>query len=330
MGRLLGGPAWTWVADGLGPDRILRLAAALATAAGLALLLTRSPWLLATAIAGLALARAPLFPIMDAATLHALGRGYGPIRAVGSVAFLVVAATGGLLRDRYSDAPLVMAVGLLGLTAAVTLALPPLETARAPRSAPGAWRRLARRPGLPLLLVGCVLHGATLSAYDQLFAMHVHALGLPAAATGTALALGVGVEVGILAMAPALLSRLGPRALLLVGVASGVPRFLITGTTHTPTLLVAIQALHGLHFGAFWVAGSTLFSRLAPPELRNSTQALLPASAFGAGPLLGLSLAAGMLRWGSTQQLYLCMAALSALATLVLLLWTPPGEPRRS
>lgn len=326
MGRLLGGPAWTWVADRLGPDRILRWAAISAALCGLALLLARSPWLLALTIAGWSLSRAPLFPIMDASTIHALGRGYGPIRATGSVAFLLAALAGGLLRDRVSDAPLLLAVGLLWLTAAVSLALPPLQAT--PQGATHRpWRALVLRPGLGPLVGGCLLHGATLSTYDQLFAMHVDAMGLPAAATGGALALGVGVEIGILTAAPWLLQRLGPRALLLLGVASGVPRSLITGTTHSPTLLVATQALHGLHFGAFWVAGTTLFAGVAPPQLRNSTQALLPAAAFGAGPLLGLSLASAVLRHGDTQQLYLCMAAISALATLALL-WAPrPSAP---
>ena len=74
------------------------------------------------------------------------------------------------------------------------------------------------------------------------------------------------------------------------------------------------QALHGVHFGAFWLAATALFAEEAPPALRHTTQALLPAAMFGAGPLLGLSLGAAVLSFSTTITLYFVMAGLAAAA----------------
>jgi len=320
MGRLLGGPLWSWVADRTSADRILRIAAVctLLTAllVGLTVALPSTGALVAAAIVAYGIARSPRFSIMDASTVRWVGDRYGRVRAVGSVAFLLLVWLGGVLRPTVPLAPLALVIFGTAVGTATTFALPTLP-ARAPR--PPTWadvRELARHRPLVVLVIVSTLQGVSLSSYDQLFAMHIDNLGLPSWVTGTSFALGVLVEVGVLTGGSWLLRRLGRRGVLLLGVASGVPRFLLTSVTTSAWGLIAIQSLHGLQFGAFWLAATSAFAAEAPPELRNSTQALLPSASYGAGPVIGMALAwLGLQLGGSVPLHYVVVAGVSVVAS---------------
>ncbi|MEQ1503623.1 MAG: MFS transporter, partial [Myxococcota bacterium] len=125
----------------------------------------------------------------------------------------------------------------------------------------------------------------------------------------------------VLANSERLLARFGAVPLFAAAVAVGVPRFAITAVTTDPVLLVATQALHGINFGAFWLGGTTVFAERAPDSLRSTTQALLPAAAFGAGPVIGLGLATALLARFDTGMVFAVASATSAVATLGLLGW---------
>lgn len=326
IGRLVGGPLWSWVADRAGAEGVLRGTTVVAAACALGMLAPVGPLPLVWLLLAFTVVRAPTFSIADATTLRLVGRNYGKVRAVGSAAFLVTVGLCGVLRDGWAPAPLALSAALLIGTAAVTWALPPLDPPAAP---PGlqALLRLLRHPVLlPLSVVG-VLHGAALSAYDNLFALHVESLGLPATVTGAGLVVGVGVEVLVLGAGARLLGALGPNRLMLLALIATVPRYLVTAASTSAVALVAVQGLHGLQFGAFWLAGATLYAENAPAALRNSTQALLPATSFGAGPLLGLGAATFVLRAWDTSTLYLVMAAVGALAVAVWLRFAPEPRP---
>ncbi|MEN0068046.1 MAG: MFS transporter [Myxococcota bacterium] len=322
LGRLLGGPLWSWVADRTSPDRILRTAATASLLAALGLALTTvvgtAGALVAFAILAYGIARSPMFAIMDAATVEWLGDRYGRIRAAGSVTFLVLIWLGGWLRPSLPLAPLWIAIAMMALATAITYSLPPLP-ARAPH--PPTWqdvRELLRHRPLVMLVLISTLQGFGLSSFDQLYTVHIDTLGLPSWVTGTSYAVGVCAEVGILTAGSWLLRTLGRRGVLLIGVAVGVPRFLMTAFATSAWSLVAIQTLHGVHFGAFWLAATSAFAAEAPPALRNSTQALLPSAAYGAGPVLGMVAAWTGLQLGGTLPLhYTIVAGVSAVATVL-------------
>ncbi len=318
VGRLVGGPVSGWVADRQGPAVVLRLATVLSAALGALLLLPLPAGVAAAVIGGFALTRAPVFPVADATTIALLGRGYGPVRAVGSVAFLACVAVGGWLREEvWALAPVALAVTALVATAAVSWTLPRVNAPASPPTARQALRLLGH-PRLWPVFVACALHGASVTAYDSLFSVHVEQLGLPATVTGTALALGVFVEIGVLVAAPRLLTRLGPLPLLTIALATGVPRYVVTGWATDPVWVIAAQALHGIHFGAYWVAGIAWVSEQAPPELRTTAVAMLPAATFGVGSLLGLGAAAVLLRGdGDVALLYRALIGVSATAAAI-------------
>ena len=321
IGRIFGAPFWGWIADRTGTHGLVfRAAVLLGALAGVGFLVAKTPPLLAASVLLMALSRAPVFPIADATTVAILGenrRNYGRIRAAGSIAFILAIGASGWLRGTYPRAPLWIGGSLLIATAVVSWGFPSLV---APPKRPSLHdlRKVMVDPVLLPLMGISALHGMTLTTYDSLFSLHVERLGMAPWVTGVAMSLGVLVEVGILFSGRQLLDRLGPLRLMLLAVACGIPRWILTGTTTDPAILVAAQALHGLHFGAFWIAGVALFSENAPDNLKASAQALLPASSFGVGYFLSMATAWLVLGPLTLQQLFGALAGISTVATV----WT--------
>jgi PPP family 3-phenylpropionic acid transporter len=333
LGALLAAPAWAWVADRGGDTRRLLAGLGLGTALALALLAT--PLGPTGAVAALALfaatwpAQSPLVDALAVRSLPDAGRGYSRIRLWGSVSFLAAVALNGPARDAWGPAPMAFGAGLLLLAVLATRGLPDLRAVPRPPS-PRDWARLLADPELALLGLASVLHGVGLAYYNAFFARHVEVLGLASAWTSAALGLAVAVEVGVMAMAPRWLVRARPAVLVAIAMGASAPRWWGTALATDPAAIVALQAIHGLSFGLFWSAAVPAFARRAPPGLERSAQALLPATAFGVGPLLGLAVARVALREGTPAVLFQIGAAASVLATvaaMALVLRTPrPGR----
>ncbi len=316
LGFLFAGPIWGWVADRTGrPTTVLRLSAALCFASVLAAAATSDWRFLVPSLAALALCRAPMIPLVDVLTVKSLGANsdaYGRVRMWGSVAFIGSVWVVGQQVEASWRAPLYGNALLLGGACLLTWFLPELprpESPVKPEIGP-----LVRHPMLRLLALVAVLHGLTVSSYDYMFSLHVDRLGLPASVTSAAFVCGVAAEVVVLAAAPWLLRVVGARRLLLIGVASGVPRFAVMATVTDPVVLAGIQVLHGLGFGAWWVGVVATLALEAPPLLRNSAQTLLMSANYGLGPLAALGLAALLVDGPGTSTLYGVAAVLSATA----------------
>ena len=318
---VLGGPAWSWLADRTGrADVILKCATLITLLSTCALILAQGMVAQTLLLATLAFARAPLGPLGDAITLERLGgdrRSYGAVRMWGSVALLITAFAAGSLRTLWPVAPIFMGAGLILF--AVWFAwtqVPGKILEAAPKKILGP---LLRNPVILLFLIIATLHGVALTTYDNFFSLLTEELGFSGIVTGTAISTGVAAEIAVLGFGRKMLDTLGPRWLILIAVVSILPRFWWTGGAPTAGSLIVLQSLHGLSFGAFWIAGIALLSELSPPEAPNAGQSLLPASAFGAGHLAAVLLASFTLPLMPTQDLFQWIA-LGSLATTVLTL----------
>jgi PPP family 3-phenylpropionic acid transporter len=181
---------------------------------------------------------------------------------------------------------------------------------------------------LALFGVG-ILHQSTISFYDHFYALHVtRTLGLGSWIASASIALGVGLEVIVLAKGHRLLTQIGPGLLIVLGIASGLPRWLLTAHTTDPVLLIATQSLHGIGFGAWWVGAIALVDRYAPGRMRNSAQGLFMASSHGIGTLVAMAAAGLLLDRTSTAMVFLCSAGLSSLALIGALAFLLPALRR--
>ncbi len=317
VGILVFGPLWAMWADRLGDPRRVVLRAAVGCALGAALLCLPGPW--AWLVPGallLAICRTPLFAVVDAVAVeHLGGERYGQVRLWGSVSFIAIVQAAGQARDVWPRAPLWITLALFAGMVAMSSRLP-----RPERVPPVDWaaalRALRDHPVLRPLAGVAVLHGATLSMYDHMYGLHLESMGFDGGLLGTAVGLGVAAEVLVMWGSAPLLRRFGGLSLMAIAVVSGVPRWWGTAMLTDPTWQVAIQALHGLTFGAWWIGGVKLFAESAPKGLENTSQSILLASSFGVGSIIAMITTGTLLDTQGTQVLFQASAVLSVLAVL--------------
>lgn len=325
-----------YLADRSGRPELWMRGALLGTALALTLL-PLAEGLLATAAIMLlwAVVNTPVLVLLDASTLAELaarGGVYARVRLVGSIAFVIVSLSTGVLLDVLVDAgapraevlrwvPRVAAVAMLAqLVLSVGL---PAASPASRRIAPADVAALVAVPGLVPLLGASMLHWVAMAPYHTLFAQHVHALGLPDRVAGVAMAVGASCEIVAMALAGRLEARFGARALLTSAFVASIVRWAACAYVTSAEALVLVQALHGLSFGAFYVAAVATLGRLVPPELRATGQGVLFAVVFGVGGGVGNLLTGAVVDGAGIPAAFLVASGASVLATLV---WLRTGR----
>ena len=96
-----------------------------------------------------------------------------------------------------------------------------------------------------------------------------------------------------------------------------------------PVWLIGLQALHGITFGAFWLAAVAMVSKRAPDEIATSAQGLLSASVGGMGAALGMVGGSIVVEYWSTEWVFAFGAAMAVLANLVCVLMRRAEEGER-
>jgi len=125
--------------------------------------------------------------------------------------------------------------------------------------------------------------------------------------------------VVLLATGARLADRFGARSLLVVAFFGGALRWMLLARVHSLPLILALQPLHAVSFGVWWVASVSYTRARAPAHALATAQGLFSA-VCGAGSV------AGMLLWGivyrraggATTFDAACMVSLAAGVTAVL------------
>ena len=315
--RVLAGPGWGSMADRVGRRRpVMTVAAVIAMTMSLSYLPLRwfLPILLVAAIQGIA--ASALGPLADSLAL-ALARErkleYGPVRAAGSIAYMVMtAAIGqGLAVVGALLVPWLQAVGY-GLAAWFARLLPEAATPPAAPQVRGGWA-LFRLPAFRLTVAGTALIQGSHAAYYGFAAIYWRSQGIGDAMIGLLFAEGIIAEIALFLRGRRLVEWLGPSGLTLCAALAAVVRW--TGTALAPPLpvLAVLQLLHAATFAMQHLAAMMLLSRNVPPERAATAQAL--HSALGQGVPNGLMvLLTGFLYTRLGGSAFLVMAAVSGLA----------------
>jgi PPP family 3-phenylpropionic acid transporter len=188
---------------------------------------------------------------------------------------------------------------------------------------------LLRNHTLLWVLVAGVLHTVCTFPYYQLFGVLVREHGLSAAVTGTGSTVGVLAEIAVLLLYPRIEQRFSTGTLLAVAFGAGAIRWSLLSVASSATTIITLQALHGLSFGLYWAATIKLMSRIVPPALRTTGQALYGAVSFSLGGAIGSQLSGICYdAFGSTAPVYR-LAALGELLPfgIALLLRARKNEP---
>lgn len=241
------------------------------------------PLLIVSLINGVFLAA--ILPIGENLTLlttfaHKLD--YGRIRLWGSLTFMLGAVLGGeLLTDRPEDVVLWTILLLLGLTVGSCLLLPDTRPERHEVPARYAVFSLLQQPNFITFFVAAGCLQSAHAVYYGFSALAWRDAGISELDIGLLWAIGVLAEVALFSVSGRIATKISPTGLMaLAGVAS-ILRWSLTPLTNDFFLLVPVQLMHALTYGAAHIGAMHFIARSAPPMLSATVQSLYSAVSLG-------------------------------------------------
>ncbi len=318
--RVFAGPIWGTVADRIGRRRpVILIAALTASAAALFYLPLHGllPLLLVASVQGVA--SSALNPLIDSLAL-ALARDrrmdYGPVRSIGSIAYMAASAGAGwLLAITGSWVVPWLLAATYGSAAVITPLLPEASRAPVATRAFAGLRLLANRPFRLVVLCSALIQGAH-AAYYGFAPLYWRSQGFSDSTIGLLIAEGIVAEVALFAWGRRLVEHLGPAGLTACAASASLLRWTVTACAPPLAVMAVIQLLHAATFAMQHLSAMLVLSRAVPPERAATAQALHAALGYGA-PTGLLMLLAGLLyaRFGGLA--FLAMAAVAGTALLL-------------
>ncbi len=338
--RIVGATALPALADRFAIRRLtIAGAALLAAVVYLAHLWIEQRTTLMAATLAASFAMSPLVPLAEALGLRASlwhGFAYAPVRAAGSIAFLLVNVAAGAAIARLGAAPVLWIIAA-GLVAVAALGLVHPGGGAAPsrdadRPSPGELRRLLGTPAF-LVAAGAMAAGqASHSVYYVYSVLDWRGQGVGAAIIGWLWAFGVIAETALmLGPGRAWVARLGPPGALAVAAAAGVVRWGAMTFAPPLALLWPLQALHALTFAVGHLGFMAFAAAAVPARLAGSAQGAAIGAISGmtmAGAAFGGAAIADRYGTSAAYGLSATLSAASLFAALVLgRIWRPDGLP---
>ena len=266
-----------------------------------------------------------IMPVGDNLTLsHVVAHGmdYGRVRLWGSLSFIAMSvAAGGLLDVIGGDGAIVwlLVAALIPLCFAI-LALPdaPPSVADLPETPRPGWGDLLRSGRYWRFLAATATIGASHAMYYGFGTLHWQRHGIDHTWIGGLWGVGVAAEVVVFAFSGALVRRFGAVKLILIGALGAIVRWSLMPFVIDPWLLVPLQCLHGLTFGATHLGAMHFLARQIAPGLTGRALGLY--AAMGNGVVLGLATVASGGIYAAFGGLgYLSMTALAAAGAIAAL-----------
>ncbi len=254
---------------------------------------------------------AALLPLGESVALSAASAGrldYGRVRLWGSLGFIAATLLAGRAVPAIGEeSVLYLLIGAAALLAAACAILP---QQRQPAGAPGfAAASTLLRPSFVAFLAAAVLIQGSHAIYYAFGTLHWRTLGIGDGTIALLWVEGVVAEILLFYWGARLLRRFTPLGLIALGGCGGVLRWSVTAATGALPLLVLLQLLHALSFGAAHLGAMHHLSRTLPRGRAATGQALY-ATAGGVAQGLILLLA-GPLYASAGGLSYLAMAALA-------------------
>jgi len=273
----------------------------------------------AAALGLLSFFRAPVLSLADAAVYDMSGGSdseFSRVRVFGSLGFAISAFALGRLDASEHPGILIPAAAIaLGLAALSTLALPAARL-EPQKGVLADVRRVIASRSMLLFLAGTCCYYTAHSCFDVYFGLHVAALGHDDQFVGSCWATAVVTEVLLLALAPRFLDRMSTRGWLVTCGLVSAGRWAVLGLCSDSLSILAVQPLHGVTFGIWYLALVKHVQRRAPSHLRTSLQGVA-MSCVGAGMICGYLLGGALMYRFDGFMVYRVAAAVSVLASLV-------------
>lgn len=269
--------------------------------------------------------------LVDAQALRDSGQGlirFEQVRLWGSVGYVLCSFAIGKVFDVFGSSailPCGLAILALGMAAAFPasslLAPSPGKINHAPPPDRPASAANNHTRDLFFIILATALVNGSHSPYYSYFSIYLKALGWEGTSISLAWNIGVVVEILVFALLGKIESRLSLRSILKLGILGTVLRWLILASTSSPWIILCSQTLHGLSYGACYVASLKLVNASLPEHLKDRGQGLLIGLGQGLGSFIGYLIAGRLaLMLGSYAEVnkLFIISAIAAAAALLL------------
>jgi PPP family 3-phenylpropionic acid transporter len=262
----------------------------------------------------------PMVPLTDGYALKGVARyglNYGPLRLWGSAAFIVGALVCGLLVDVIAPQHLIWVIAAMAMAGAIAgLGLRPTDATGTIAAGPAGAVGLLRRPGFLAIIVASALIQGSHAAYYAFASITWQAAGFGGLTIAGLWVLGVIAEIVVFALSPRF--TVSPVLLVIIGASSAVIRWLVTAQEPSLAVLVTVQLMHGLTYGATLLGTMGLLARNVPSHVAARAQGYL--AACSGIVTSSASMLSGAIYAQHGQGVYYVMAAMGAAGGLVIAL----------
>lgn len=275
---IFGGPLWGYLSDHTGRPRLIMALAVLGSAlAGLGISAARVfAWLLPLAAAW-NLFNSTLAPLIDSANLTTLpGRSeqYGQQRMWGTLGYVVLSFSAGLVLERTGLQSMFLVYVALMLVMLAAVPLLPGQRGQAQATARLEVRALITRREWLFFTASLIPLWVASNGMYSFLGVYLRDLGADAVLIGSTSAVGSITELPMMLFSAFFVRKLGLKRMLVISYALYGVRMLLYGLIPSPGWAVLVTAMHGLTYGLFWVAGVVYTNELVPDNLRTTGQAL--------------------------------------------------------
>lgn len=283
-------PFWGHLADWTGRSDLVLNVVSLGAGVCFSLLLFAhrfGPLLLV--IGAYALFNSSITPLIDSLTLQRIalsGGSFARVRLFGSIGFVLSSSLFGISVASIGRATVIAPLCLMAGYFAWSLGIR-ARSASPYSPGPLSGLRLLADRDLAIFLAAASLHWIACAPFHGTFSIHAQALRLPPAVIGFAAGLGVLAETTFMYFYPRFAPRITARHLLFLAFFGSSVRWIGMALVDRSVFIILLSLLHGLTFGAFYVASVAFVSSRAPAQLRASGQALFASATFGIGGLIG-------------------------------------------
>ena len=297
---------WGWVADRSKQRiRIVRMGALFTFLSFALIFYSTSFWWIAGVMVSFSFFWNAVLPQVEVVTLNHLSNPpaterYSLIRLWGSIGFIATVVGGGILFDHVSVKMLPWILLVLMASIWVSSLLfgdKPNETVDEQGS---SFLSILAKTEVWVFFLTCFLMQLSHGPYYTFFSLYLEGEGYSRTAIGWLWALGVIAEVLIFLIMHLIMSRLGPRKVVLLSIGLAGGRWFVIGNfVDSLSLLIFAQCLHAATFGTFHAAAIHIVHRYFRGAHAGQGQALYSSIAYGAGGAAG-ALASGYL-WDSVD-----------------------------
>ncbi|MFD2046696.1 MFS transporter [Ornithinibacillus salinisoli] len=247
-----------------------------------------------------------------------LGASFGSIRTWGSIGFATSSLLIGAILNKAGVQYMIWPYLFFGIIALfVTFRLKDVKVESKPVHIKDVGKLIKNKPFL-IFLVLMLFITISHRANDSFMGLYIEQLGGNDFLVGLAWFVGVASEAAVFFLAGYWFKKFHPLFFVIIAGVLYSIRWFIYALADDPMYVIALQFLHGLTFGVFYLAAFDYVSRLIPKLLQSTGHLVFFATFFGISGIIGSLMGGALIDSFGGGRLYFFMGCLAVAGTILL------------